>query len=86
MVMCATPMDAITTPFVTWNLIFVLYNLGRNNSGIDKNHFIDMTLLIAPVSIKNLKEVPLTDASANQASPDPIFNKTTSDLGFGRIV
>ncbi len=86
MVTCATPMDAITSPFVTWNLIFVFYNLGQSNSGIDKNRFIDMTLLPTPVSITNLKEVPLTDASANQASPDPIFNKTTSDLGFGRIV
>ncbi len=62
MVTCATDMDAITSPFAIWNLIFVLYNLGQNNSGIDKNHFINMTLFLAPVSIKNLNEVPLTDA------------------------
>ncbi len=79
-------MNAITSSFATWNLIFILDKLGRNNSRIDKNRFIDMTLLQAPVSIKNLKEVPLTDASANHESPDPIFNKTTSDLDFGRIV
>ncbi len=36
-----------------------------------------MTLLLAAVSIKNLNEVPLTDASANQIR---------SDLGFGQIV
>ncbi len=86
MVTWSIPIDAVTSPFVTWNLSFVLYNVGRNNSGIVKNRFIDMTLLLSPVSIKNLKDVPLTDASANQASPDPIFNETTQDLGFGRIV
>ncbi len=45
-----------------------------------------MTLLLAPVFIKNLKEFPFTDASANHASPEFIFNKTTLDLGVGRIV
>ncbi len=50
------------------------------------NHFEDMTLLPAPVSIKNLKQVPLTDASANQISTESIFNKITSDLGFKRDV
>ncbi len=47
------------------------------------NRFVDMTLLLAPASIKQLKEVPLIDALANQASPEFIFNKITS---FGRIV
>ncbi len=60
-------MEDITSPFATWNLILVLYNCGQNNSGIDMNCLEDMTLLLAPVSIRNLKEVPLTDASANQA-------------------
>ncbi len=46
----------------------------------------DMTLLLAPLSIRNLKEVQLTDASANQAPPEFIFNKMTSDLGFDRVV
>ncbi len=44
--------------------------------------FEDMTLLLAPISIKNLKQVPLTDASANQASLEFIFKKMTSDLGM----
>ncbi len=79
-------MDANTSPFATWNLMFVLYNCGQNNSGMDMKHFIDMTLLLAPVSIRNLKEVPLTDTSTNQASPEFIFNKTTSALGLERIV
>ncbi len=50
------------------------------------DHLKDMTLLLAPVSIRNLKEVPLIDASANQASPEFIFNKMTSDLDFDRVV
>ncbi len=79
-------MYANTSLFATWNFILVLYNVGQNNSGIVKNGFIDMTLLLAPVFIMNLKEVPLTDASANQALPEFIFNKTAFDLGFGRII
>ncbi len=50
------------------------------------NPFEDMTLLLAPESIMNLKGVPLTDAFANQASPESIFSKITSDLGFVQIV
>ncbi len=86
MVTCATPMDGNTSLFATWNLMFVFYYCGRNNSGIDLKHFIDMTLLLAPVSIRNLNLVLLIDASAYQASPDFIFNKTTSALGLERIV
>ncbi len=79
-------MEDNTSLFATWDLILVLYICCQNNSGIDMNRFEDMTLLLAPVSIRNLKEVPLTDASANQASPEFIFNKMTSDLGSDRVV
>ncbi len=71
-----------TSPLATWNVIYVLHNFGWNNSGIDWNSFEDMTLFLALESIRNLKGVLLTDASANQASPEYIFNKITSDLGF----
>ncbi len=50
------------------------------------NRFEDMTLLLAPVSVKKLKGVPLTNASTNQVSLEFIFNKMTSDLGFDRVV
>ncbi len=79
-------MEDNTSPFATWNFILILYNFDRNNSGVDMNRFKDMTLLLAPVSIRNLKEVPLTDASANQASPKFFFNNMTSDLGFDQVV
>ncbi len=65
MVTCDTQMDGNTSPFATWNLILVLCSCGRNNSGIDLKLFIDITLLLAPVSIRNLNLFPLTDASVN---------------------
>ncbi len=86
MVTSATPMDGNAFPFATWNLIIVLCSCGRNNSGIELKLSIDMTLLLAPVSIRNLNLVPLTDALANQASLEFIFSKTTSALGLERIV
>ncbi len=45
-----------------------------------------MTLLLAPVSIRNLRGVSLKDASANQASPESIFNKIMTDLGLEQVV
>ncbi len=39
------------------------------------NRLEDLTLLLAPVSIKNLKEVPLIDASANQSIPKVHFQQ-----------
>ncbi len=50
------------------------------------NHFKDITLLLAPESIRNLKGVQLTDASANKASPESIFIKITPALGFELVV
>ncbi len=83
----ATPMSFNTSAFATWNFILVLHNLGQNNSGIDMNRFEDMTVLDAHESIRNLKGVPLTDAFVkNQASPESIFSKIKSDLGFVRVI
>ncbi len=72
-------MEFNTSPFATSNFIVVLHNLGPNTSGIDMNRFEDMTLLLAPEFIRNLKGVPLTDAFANQASLESIFSNITSD-------
>ncbi len=47
---------------------------------------MDITLLLAPVSIKNLKAVPLIDASANLSSPESIFNKIEFDFGLEQFV
>ncbi len=66
--------------------ILCLYCTIVVETSLDLKHFIDITLLLAPVSIRNLNLVPLTDAWANQALPEFIFSKTTSALGLEWIV